>query len=155
MNASSKFLLRGCIRHSRKQSLLHRHLPRRSFNLFRKKTEQEPAPVLHPLEQDPKYLRLAQDNLFHPLITSPILSIRQKAMKIKSLAACPTSGLLERNEYTCPNCGFPTHCSEEHYQLDQERHERQSCDALRQINEDLHDLESGRQFPEFALRRRF
>jgi len=74
-------------------------------------------------------------------------------MAIKSLALCPTSGLLEGNEFVCPNCGFPTHCSEEHYRLDQERHERESCDTLRQINEDLHDIQSGRQFPEFTLRR--
>ena len=74
-------------------------------------------------------------------------------MAIKSLALCPTSGLLEGNEFTCPNCGFPTHCSEEHYKMDQERHELESCDTLRQINEDLHDMQSGRQFPEFTLKR--
>jgi len=74
-------------------------------------------------------------------------------MAIKSLAVCPASGLLEGNEFTCPNCGFPTHCSEEHYKIDQERHERDSCDTLRIINEDLHDMQSGRQFPEFTLRR--
>ena len=131
-----------------------RHLPRRHFNLLRKKSEPEsPSKTVHPLEENSKYLRLAQDNLFHPLISSPILNIRKKAMAIKSLAVCPTSGLLEGNEFTCPNCGFPTHCSEEHYQLDQDRHERQSCDTLRQINEDLHDMQSGRQFPEFTLRR--
>ena len=155
MNNSSRFLLRGCIRHTRKHPLLHHRLPRRSFNLLRKKSESESpsSKTIHPLEENSKYLRLAQDNLFHPLISSPILNIRKKAMAIKSLAVCPTSGLLEGNEFTCPNCGFPTHCSEEHYRLDQERHERESCDTLRQINEDLHDMQSGRQFPEFTLRR--
>jgi splicing suppressor protein 51 len=154
MNNSSKFLLRKCIRNPGKPLLPPRHLPRRFFNLFRKKTDEEQTSTpTHPLEQDSKFLRLAQDNLFHPLITSPILNIRKKAMAIKSLAVCPTSGLLERNEFTCPNCGFPTHCSEEHYKLDQERHERETCDTLRQINEDLHDMQSGRQFPEFTLRR--
>lgn len=154
-NNSSRFLLRGCIRHSRKYSLPSpHHLPRRHFNFLRKKSEPEPSSkTVHPLEENSKYLRLAQDNLFHPLISSPILNIRKKAMAMKSLAVCPTSGLLEGNEFTCPNCGFPTHCSEEHYRLDQERHERQSCDTLRQINEDLHDMQSGRQFPEFTLRR--
>jgi hypothetical protein len=154
-NNSSRFLLRGCIRHSRKYSFPSpHHLSRRRFNLLRKKSEPEsPSKTIHPLEENSKYLRLAQDNLFHPLISSPILNIRKKAMAIKSLAVCPTSGLLEGNEFTCPNCGFPTHCSEEHYRLDQERHERQTCDTLRQINEDLHDMQSGRQFPEFTLRR--
>jgi len=109
--------------------------------------------VPHPLDSDnSKRLRLTQDNLFHPLINSPILNLRQKAMAIKSLALCPTSGLLEGNEFTCPNCGFPTHCSEDHYKLDQERHERHTCDSLRMINEDLHDIHSGRDFREFTLR---
>jgi mitochondrial splicing suppressor protein 51 len=155
MNKSSKLFLRGCIRHPRKRLLQPYHISRRIFSLFPKKKVEDPASAAtHPLEQDSKYLRLSQDNLFHPLISSPIVSIRKKAMAIKSLAVCPTSGLLERNEYTCPNCGFPTHCSEEHYRLDQERHERESCDTLRQINEDLHDMQSGRQFPEFTLRRK-
>src|SRR5271170_4473741 len=156
MNNSLRLLLQGCTLHSRKQSLPPRHLLRRSFNLLRRRVEREPSEsinVAHPLEENSKYLRLAQDNLFHPLISSPILNIRKKAMQIKSLALCPTSGLLEGNEFVCPNCGFPTHCSEEHYRLDQERHERESCDTLRQINEDLHDIQSGRQFPEFTLRR--
>jgi mitochondrial splicing suppressor protein 51 len=126
----------------------------RPFSLFRPQSPAETdSKATHPLEEQSKYLRLSQDNLFHPLISSPILSIRKKAMAIKSLAVCPTSGMLEGNEFTCPNCGFPTHCSEEHYRLDQERHERESCDTLRIINKDLHDIKSGRQFPEFVLKR--
>ena len=157
MSSSSKLFLRGCIRQAKRQPQFSRHhLPLRSFNLLRKKEEAQPSEsrnAIHPLDENSKYLRLSQDNLFHPLVSSPILSIRKKAMAIKSLALCPTSGLLEGNEFTCPNCGFPTHCSEEHYRLDKERHERESCDTLRLINEDLHDMQSGRQFPEFTLRR--
>jgi mitochondrial splicing suppressor protein 51 len=155
MNPPPRLLLQRCIRNTQRHPLPCRPSLRRSFNLLRKRQEDpEPEPkVIHPLEQNSKYLRLAQDNLFHPLISSPILSIRKKAMAIKSLAVCPTSGLLEGNEYTCPNCGFPTHCSEKHYEMDLERHERESCDTLRQINEDLHDMQSGRQFPEFTLKR--
>jgi len=160
MHNTPRLLLRGCIRHAVKRCSPSRPVQRRHFNLLRKKSDPEPqqqppasSQVVHPLEQNSKYLRLAQDNLFHPLISSPILSIRKRAMAIKSLALCPTSGLLEGNEFTCPNCGFPTHCSEEHYRLDQERHEKESCDTLRMINEDLHDMQSGRQFPEFTLRR--
>jgi alkylhydroperoxidase/carboxymuconolactone decarboxylase family protein YurZ len=156
MNSTPRFLLRGCIRHSQKQSIPSRHVFRRSFNLLRREKsepESEEPKIVHPLDQNSKKLLLAQDNLFHPLINSPILTIRKRAMAIKSLALCPTSGLLEGNEFTCPNCGFPTHCSEEHYKLDQERHEKESCDTLRMINEDLHDIQSGRQFPEFTLKR--
>ena len=157
MNNTPRLLLQGCIRHTARRGAASRPLLRRHFNLLRRKADPEPeqasAQAVHPLEQSSKYLRLAQDNLFHPLISSPILSIRKKAMAIKSLALCPTSGLLEGNEFTCPNCGFPTHCSEEHYRLDQDRHERETCDTLRMINEDLHDMQSGRQFPEFTLRR--
>ena len=162
MQRSSRHLLQRCIRQPLKPRifpyLLH---PQRPFNFFRKKANDStssPSPAdpkvpSHPLDDDSKYLRLSQDNLFHPLIQSPITSIRKKAMAIKSLAMCPTSGLLEGNEFTCPNCGFPTHCSEEHYKMDQARHERESCDTLRVINEDLHDMQSGRQFPEFTLKR--
>lgn len=157
MNNTPRLLLRGCIRDTARRGTSLRPLLRRDFNLLRRKADPEPeqpaSQIVHPLQQSSKYLRLAQDNLFHPLISSPILSIRKKAMAIKSLALCPTSGLLEGNEFTCPNCGFPTHCSEEHYQLDQDRHEKESCDTLRMINEDLHDMQSGRQFPEFTLRR--
>lgn len=39
--------------------------------------------------------------------------------------------------------------------MDRVRHERESCDTLRIINEDLHDVQSGRQFPEFTLKRTF
>lgn len=39
-------------------------------------------------------------------------------------------------------------CSEEHYVSDYESH-LEICDTLRQINEDDHDLLSGRLFPEF------
>jgi hypothetical protein len=160
MNSAPRLLLRGCIRHTQKHSVFSRHLPRRTLKFLRKTTsESEPeepneaAKIVHPLDLGPKKLLLAQDNLFHPLINSPVLGIRKRAMAIKSLALCPTSGLLEGNEFTCPNCGFPTHCSEEHYALDQERHEKESCDTLRMINEDLHDIQSGRQFPEFSLKR--
>ncbi len=51
-------------------------------------------------------------------------------------------------KYECPDCGIPVYCSEEHYADDYESH-LEICDILRQINEDDHDLRSGREFPEF------
>jgi Zinc-finger of mitochondrial splicing suppressor 51 len=166
MHTSSRHLLSTCIRRPPKSHipLWPRCLPSRPFTFLSKNPLHDPSTPSpsasaeekvpkHPLDAEPKYLRLTQDNLFHPLINSPIVSIRRKAMAIKSLAVCPTSGLLEGNEFTCPKCGFPTHCSEEHYKMDRARHERESCDTLRIINEDLHDVQSGRQFPEFTLKR--
>lgn len=50
--------------------------------------------------------------------------------------------------YECPDCGIPVSCSEEHFASDYESH-IQICDVLKQINEDDHDLVSGRFFPEF------
>ena len=50
--------------------------------------------------------------------------------------------------HECVDCGLPVSCSEEHLADDYEAH-LQICDLLRQINEDDHDLVSGRFFPEF------
>jgi splicing suppressor protein 51 len=50
--------------------------------------------------------------------------------------------------FECPDCGIATYCSEEHWADDFEAH-LEICDTLRQINEDDHDLRSGRWFPEF------
>ena len=51
-------------------------------------------------------------------------------------------------DFECPDCGIPVYCSEQHWAEDYEAH-LQICDTLRQINEDDHDLRSGRFFPEF------
>jgi splicing suppressor protein 51 len=51
-------------------------------------------------------------------------------------------------DFECPDCGIPVSCSEEHWADDYEAH-LEICDQLREINEDDHDLRSGRFFPEF------
>ncbi|KAL2020249.1 hypothetical protein VTK56DRAFT_8573 [Thermocarpiscus australiensis] len=51
-------------------------------------------------------------------------------------------------DFECPDCGIPVYCSKEHWADDYEAH-LEICDTLRQINEDDHDLRSGRFFPEF------
>jgi len=51
-------------------------------------------------------------------------------------------------KFECPDCGIPVSCSEEHWVDDYESH-LEICDTLREINEDDHDLRSGRFFPEF------
>jgi splicing suppressor protein 51 len=51
-------------------------------------------------------------------------------------------------DFECPHCGIPVSCSEGHWADDYEAH-LEICDTLREINEDDHDLRSGRFFPEF------
>jgi splicing suppressor protein 51 len=115
---------------------------------------------------------LGPENLFHPFSRSPIAAIRQRARFMKQHALCPhpahqqtrvptsphdpESRKIEgvSNEppahvsFECPDCGIATYCSEEHWADDFEAH-LEICDTLRQINEDDHDLRSGRWFPEF------
>lgn len=52
--------------------------------------------------------------------------------------------------FDCPDCGFPTHCSHEHYVDDKAAH-AEYCPRLRESNEDDHDMRSGRYFKEFVL----
>ncbi|RHZ85674.1 hypothetical protein Glove_63g101 [Diversispora epigaea] len=60
-----------------------------------------------------------------------------------------TSGGGGQINYECPDCGYPTHCSYEHYNLDLMQHKNLVCNMLREVNEDDHDLRSGRRMVEF------
>jgi splicing suppressor protein 51 len=114
---------------------------------------------------------LKPNNLFHPFSSSPSPDIRRRAAYIKQHAYCPhpdhqqtrmpsnpeepearksASGPLApaHVKFECPDCGIPVSCSEEHWADDYEAH-LEICDTLREINEDDHDLRSGRFFPEF------
>lgn len=51
--------------------------------------------------------------------------------------------------FECPDCGFPSHCTEEHWAEDAEH--GKYCDRLREANEDEHDLRSGRKITEFEF----
>jgi splicing suppressor protein 51 len=53
-------------------------------------------------------------------------------------------------DFECPDCGFHVYCSKEHWADHYEEH-LEVCDTLRQINEDDHDLRSGRVFHEANL----
>ncbi|PWN26000.1 hypothetical protein BDZ90DRAFT_210804, partial [Jaminaea rosea] len=95
---------------------------------------------------------LEQDNLFHPLSSSPIPALRQRAERIKRLAPCPVH--LRRGQrvavnFDCPECGWPTHYSEKEWAQDSE-HGRYIL-RLREANEDEHDLRSGREMTEFRM----
>mgnify|MGYP001762041855 FL=1 len=96
---------------------------------------------------------LEQDNLFHKFSESPIPSIRARGERIRSLAPCPVSmakyGVRRLVNFECPECGWPTHYSEQMWAEDTE-HGRY-IQRLREANEDEHDLRSGRPMREFKL----
>lgn len=112
---------------------------------------------------------LRPNNLFHSFTNSPSPAIRRRAAFMRQNAYCPhpehqatraatSPHDLEARKtgsmppahvrYECPDCGIPVSCSEEHFVSDYESH-LEICDVLREINEDDHDLNSGRFFPEF------
>ncbi|KAK4114037.1 hypothetical protein N656DRAFT_796551 [Canariomyces notabilis] len=98
---------------------------------------------------------LAPDDLFHSFTNSPIPEIRRRAALMRQHAPCPhpdhrPGGPMApaHVDFECPDCGIPVYCSKEHWADDYEAH-LEICDTLRQINEDDHDLRSGRFFPEF------
>ncbi|SPO01114.1 related to MSS51 protein [Cephalotrichum gorgonifer] len=116
---------------------------------------------------------LQSDNLFHPFSESPIPEMRTRGAFIKQHAYCPhpdhkvtrlpTVVPKEGEEiarggnsppahvnFECPDCGIPVYCCEEHWMEDYEEHLK-ICDTLKEINEDDHDLRSGRVFPEFKF----
>lgn len=67
------------------------------------------------------------------------------------MAPCPVclDHFGERNLVTfdSPEAGWPTHCSKEHYEQDDQHH--LYAPRLREANEDEHDLRSGRLLAEF------
>lgn len=96
---------------------------------------------------------LSQDNLFHLFSKSPIPAIRARGERIRSMAPCPVSlnrdGVRRLVNFECPDCGWPTHYSEEEWKQDQEH--AKYVPRLREANEDEHDLRSGREMTEFKL----
>ncbi|KZT60378.1 hypothetical protein CALCODRAFT_465471 [Calocera cornea HHB12733] len=114
------------------------------FGWLRGKIKLEPA--------KPKPI-LEQDDLFHVFSTSPIPAMRERAQVIKSMASCPVCldvhGENKSVQYDCPDCGWPTHCSKEHH--DQDTEHMKYCGRLREVNEDEHDLRSGREMWEFNM----
>jgi hypothetical protein len=151
LNAPLRSVGRGCIhlqyptRHT-----IPRLLSRSLFNLFKKApSKPESTPIL------------SQENLFHPFSASPFPALVARGEAIKSLAPCPvcashhdhthdhTKAQPRPIAFECPDCGWPTHCTEEHWLADT-NHARY-CSRLREVNEDEHDLRSGRRLREFEL----
>lgn len=122
--------------------------PRRTFlSLFKSK------PNLSPFQPvTPPPVTLAPDELFHPLSQSPFPDLRERAERVKTMSICPVS--VERyNErvrptFDCPDCGWPTHKDQQRWEEGREEH-TEYCERLREVNEDDHDLRSGRRMSEF------
>lgn len=125
----------------------------------------------NPVEESDGRVLLQPNNLFHPMSKSPSPDMRRRAAFIKQNAYCPhpdhSQNRMALNpddpearksmqgrlppahvKFECPDCGIPVSCSEEHWADDYEAH-LEICDTLREINEDDHDMRSGRFFPEF------
>jgi mitochondrial splicing suppressor protein 51 len=119
--------------------------------------------------KDSKRVLLQPDNLFHSFTHSPSPEIRRRAQFMRQNAYCPhpdhqpTRAATSPHDaeaaktgrmppahvkHECPDCGIPVYCCAEHFADDYAAH-LEVCDILRQINEDDHDLVSGRFFPEF------
>lgn len=132
---------------SSSSSVQHRTL----FGWFRSKPKV--ASVANPtLGAQPAKPVLAQDDLFHYLAESPFLDLREKAERIRTVSICPVSvekyNERVRPNFDCPECGWPTHRSEERWEEGRAEH-KEVCDRLREVNEDEHDLRSGRRMTEF------
>ncbi|THG99228.1 hypothetical protein EW026_g3103 [Hermanssonia centrifuga] len=128
---SRRVLFSKCITHPHARSS-----PARSFFSWFKKKE-IPKPI--PKKYEPV---LTEDNLFHPFSKSPFPAVRARGEAIKTLAPCPvcasssrgdefgestlerfhrhTDALPKAVKHECPDCGWPTHCTEEHWHEDEE-----------------------------------
>jgi hypothetical protein len=169
---------RGNIHHPTVTTSTQAQQTRALFNLFNKLTGRTPKNSSAAGAQAPKEPILSQDNLFHPLSRSPFPAVRARGETIANVAPCPVctsehshshastasdsadpdqphkheEGQVKQKKklaFECPDCGFPTHCSEEHWRADTE-HDRY-CSRLREVNEDEHDLRSGRRIREFEF----
>jgi len=150
--SSSTALLRTTTRGARCLYPVVRTQSRTLFSFFKKQTKpkyQEKSPIL------------TEDNLFHPFSKSPFPAVNARGEAIRKLAPCPvcasshdhlhahTKAQPKAVKFECPDCGWPTHCSEEHWEQDEEH--KKYCSRLREVNEDEHDLRSGRRLREFEL----
>ena len=110
------------------------------FNFARKPTAQESS-------------QPQTTELFHLLSQSPHKDLRVRAERVKRLASCPIclkiQGTKQRVAHECANCGWPTHCTHEHWEMDDEH--QSFCGNLREVNEDEHDLRGEKALREFAL----
>jgi mitochondrial splicing suppressor protein 51 len=178
---SRTFLKDASARHARSYSSNHlgarRDITRRiqeySKRGYSSTSSPKPDDYVDGIPKDSVKLKLSSDNLFHSFSSSPIPEIRRRAAFMRQHAYCPhpdhqhvrVSTIAPQPEepskqtgqeapahvdFECPDCGIPIYCSKEHWMDDYEAHIG-VCDTLKEINEDDHDLRSGRVFPEFNM----
>ncbi|KAI0647209.1 zinc-finger of mitochondrial splicing suppressor 51-domain-containing protein [Trametes meyenii] len=156
-----------CLSHSRlpHPALVPSTVPAstRTFLSWFKSKDKSPFAAKSKPQGAPAAPLLSEDDLFHPFSQSPFPAIRARGEAIRQLAPCPVCAAAHAHDglhvhtaaqpkavaFECPDCGWPTHCSEEHWAADTE-HEKY-CSRLREVNEDEHDLRSGRRMREFEL----
>jgi len=142
-------VLRCCSHSALRRPPLTRSIFGGILNRFKPTKPKEPAPLL------------TEDNLFHPFSKSPFPAVKARGQAIQQLAPCPvcasshnhlhahTKAQPKAVKFECLDCGWPTHCTEEHWKEDSEH--QKYCGRLREANEDEHDLRSGRRMHEFEL----
>ncbi|WAQ83168.1 hypothetical protein PtA15_3A536 [Puccinia triticina] len=140
---------------TRQISSYHPHQPSSSRSIFglgwplgKKKPPTGEAMAGRKNAPSPPTRLLESDNLFHPLTSSPIAAMREKAARIRAIARCPVYPD-QLVGYDCPECGYPTHSSREAWESDGEK--AKYWPRLREANEDEHDLRSQRPMLEFDL----
>ena len=109
------------------------------FSLFQKQTDRDAQTEEAILEGEA---------LFHKLSESPMQLMRERGEQIRKYTKCPINGTAVKFE--CPNCGYPTHSTQEAWRNDDDHH-MNVCSILREANEDEHDLRSGRKMGEFDM----
>ncbi|KAJ2750369.1 translational activator for mitochondrial COX1, partial [Coemansia nantahalensis] len=132
---------------------------RRSISLLSLFTPSPPESAAHGAGRRAPQVLVRPDDLFHPLSKSPVKEMREKGLLIQANGSCATcvdetaatgQAATRAAEFECPDCGYPTHCSEEHWARDT-GHRKELCGFLREANEDEHDLRSGRTLREFEF----
>ncbi|KAJ2456018.1 translational activator for mitochondrial COX1 [Coemansia sp. RSA 2336] len=133
---------------------------RRSISLKSLFTPSPPSDAVHGSSTKRHRVLLKPNDLFHPLSQSPIKEMREKGLLIQQHGCCATCveetakagkpAATREPHFECPDCGYPTHCSEKHWEADKS-HSKELCGYLREANEDEHDLRSGRTLREFEF----
>ncbi|KAG8759036.1 translational activator for mitochondrial COX1 [Serendipita sp. 396] len=135
------------IRLARRQASIKPISHRTIFNFLRKQEPSSPSThrALRPDDDEP--------SLFHLHSKSPSADIRLRGERIKKFAQCPVclnvEGTRKNVKHECVDCGWPTHCGQEHWEQDEDH--AKYCTRLREVNEDDHDLRSGRTFYEYEM----
>ena len=120
------------------------------FSIFKRSPKASSSTPFSSPQQTARVLE--PDDLFHPFSKSPFPALREKADRVKAASLCPVSyeryGERVHPAFDCPDCGWPTHASEQRWHEGRAEH-GQYCGRLREVNEDEHDIRSGRPMKEF------